>query len=72
MTKPISRQQWRVVKSFRNPKTGAIDLNALRREVERFVNFAADDLSNPKARRETREIGKRLRKALAALERLEI
>lgn len=72
MPKPISRQQWIMLRPFRDPKTGTLDLDALRREAERFVNFAADDLSSPKARRETREIGKRLRKALAALERLEI
>jgi len=58
--------------AYRDPKTGAIDLNALRREADRLANLPAEEVRNVATRRDRRATGRKLRAAQATLEQMEI
>ncbi|WP_439628638.1 hypothetical protein [Shinella sp.] len=72
MTKPISCEQWHMLKPFRDLKTGTIDLAALRREADRLASMPAEEVRNSAARHDRRAEGRQLRAALTALEKMEI
>lgn len=61
-----------MLKYFRDPKTGAIDLDALRREADRLAHMPADEIRSSSKRRGARVAGRKLRAALAALEQMEL